>query len=179
MIGVDHRRFEAFAVFPRRPPHRERNRSRCRSSSAQSRHNMLSLVFARVAENHQKFVSTHPHHCFFCSHMTHEKSRHLHQHSVAFSVSVRVVVLLEVVDVEIDASPFTFWLGLPLTRDGVQVPAVLATGKWVADAKPEEVPLLLFPMRDGHEHSVTVLVIGLRTHPGEWAVGYGSLLPMP
>src|SRR5437016_10148541 len=95
MIGVDHRRFEAFAVFPRRPPHRERNRSRCRSSSAQSRHNMLSLVFARVAENYQKFVSAHPHYCFFCSHMTHEKSRHLHQHSVAFSMSVRVVVRSE------------------------------------------------------------------------------------
>src|SRR2546427_3146422 len=157
MIGVDHRRFEAFAVFPRRPPHRERNRSRCRSSSAQSRHNMLSLVFARVAENYQKFVSAHPHYCFFCSHMTHEKSRHLHQHSVAFSMSVRVVVLLEMVDVEIDASPFAFRLGLTLTRDGVQVPAVGGNGKRGPGAQLEERCLWVFSLRGVQEESVVVI----------------------
>src|SRR5438876_11151087 len=172
MIGANHRGFEAFPIFPRRPPHRERNRSRCRRSSTQSCYHVLSLVFARVAENHQKFVSADPHHCFFCSHMPHEKSRHLHQHGVAFSMSVRVVVLLEVVDVEIDASPFTFRLGLTLTRDGVQVPAVVTTSKWVADAKLEELRLQFFSMRDVHENSVTVLVTSFRIDRQKCAVDY-------
>ena len=56
-------------------------------------------------------------------------------------MTVLVVVLLEVIDIEIDASPLALLLRLALARDGVQIAAVVTAGERVTDAQFEELCL--------------------------------------
>jgi hypothetical protein len=102
--------------------------------------------------------------------VSHEEAGHLHQNAVALGVAVGVVVLLEVVDVEVDASPFSLGLRFALTGDRIQVPAIVAAGERVPDTQLEKLGLQLFPLSDVDENPVTVLLSGVWIDGEESAV---------
>src|SRR6266550_1508134 len=108
--------------------------------------------------------------------MAHEETRHLHQHRIAFSVAVLVVVLLEVVDIEVDATPIAIRLRLALTRDGVQIPTIVAACERIPDAQLQELCLKLLPVCDVDEDSVAVFLARLGIHREKSAVDYRSCL---
>lgn len=91
-------------------------------------------------------------------------------------MTVLVVVLLEVVDVEVDAPPLPFRLRLTLTRDGVQIPAVVATRERIPDAQFQELCLKLLPVCDVDEDSVALFLPRLGIHREKSAVDYRSYL---
>jgi hypothetical protein len=135
---------------------------------------VLGLVLTRVTQHYQKLVSADTDDRFFGTDMPHEEAGHLHQDTVALGVTVGVVVLLEVVDVEIDAAPLSLWLRLALARDGVQIPAIVAAGKRIPYAELEQLGLQLLALSDVDENSVTVLLAGFAIDREEGAVGNRS-----
>src|SRR5438105_10426714 len=135
---------------------------------------MLGLIFIRVTQHHQKLVSTYSHYCFLSAHMSHEEARHLHQHCVAFRVTIPVVVLLEVIDVEINAPLLAPGLCLALARDGIEIATVVTASERVADAQLEKLRLQLFPMRDVNENSVAVFLSAFRIDRQKCAIDDGS-----
>ena len=107
VVRPNHGILEALAVPARCPSHREGHGCRRRRRRAQSGGHVLGLILVGVAEHHQEFIAPDPYHRFLRANVAHEESRHLHQHAVSLGVAIPVVVLLEVVDVEIDAAPFS------------------------------------------------------------------------
>jgi hypothetical protein len=73
-------------------------------------------------------------------------------------VAIRVVVLLEVIDVEIDAAPLTFRLRLTLPADRVQIAAIVTACQWISNTQLEELCLKLFPLGDIDQNSVTIFL---------------------
>src|SRR5688572_4858593 len=114
--------------------------------------------------------------------MSHQKPAHLDQDGIAGSVAVRVVVLLEVIYVDIDAPPFR--LLIPRGRvHGREIPAVVTSCEWITDALLDELCLQVLPAGDVHQDSVKdrLAGIGVRVavprveHRAHAAVGAGDL----
>src|SRR5687767_8202275 len=76
-------------------------------------------------------------------------------------MSVLVVVLLEVIDVDVDASPhciFTSSCGV----ESSQMPPVVASREWIADALLDELSLQLLSSGNVHEDPVENRFSGFR-----------------
>src|SRR6267143_2697892 len=99
---------------------------------------MICLVLAGVAEYDKEFIAPNSYYRLLRTNVPHEESGHLHQHAVALGVTIPVVVLLEVIDVEIDAAPLSLWLRFALPHDCIQIATVVAAGQRIADAQLEE-----------------------------------------
>ncbi len=141
MVCSNHRILEVLAVLACCPSHRERHRCRRRRRHAQSGGYVIGLVQVGVAEYDQELIAPDSYHCFLRANVAHEEPGHLHQHAVALGVTIPVVVLLEVIDVEIDAAPLSLWLCFALPRHCIQITTVVATSQRIADAQLEELGL--------------------------------------
>src|SRR6185503_1535815 len=93
-------------------------------------------------------------------------------------MTVAIVVLLEVVDVEINASPLSFRLRLALPRYRVQIAPVVAPRERIADTQLQQLRLQLLPMGDVDQNSVAILLPGFRIDRQESAVDDSSRLPI-
>jgi len=174
LVGTDHRILEALASLAGGPSHRELYWRRCRSRGSEAGRDVVGLLLTRVTQHHQKLVSTDTDNCFLGTDVPHEEAGHLHQDAVTLGVTVGVVVLLEMVDVEIDAPPLSLRLRFTLARDRIQISAVVAPGERIPDAELEQLGLQLLALSDVDENSVTVLFTGLRIDREKGAVGNGS-----
>ena len=170
VIGSNHRILEALTVPAGCPSHRELHRCRRRRRRAQSGSHVLGLILAGVAEHHQEFIAPDPHYGFLRPNVAHEETGHLHQHAVSLGMTIPVIVLLEVIDIEIDAAPLSIWLRFALACDRVQIPAVVTASEWVPDAELEKLGLQLLALRDVDENTVTVLIASLRIDREKCAV---------
>ncbi len=135
LICAHHRSLEGLAILPRGPPHRELYRCRHWCSRAQTSRYVVGLFFTRVGQHHQKFVSTYTDDRFLGADVSHEKAGHFHQNTIAVGMAVGVVVLLEVVDIEINASPLSLWLRLALTCYRIQISSIVAPSQRIPDTE--------------------------------------------
>lgn len=127
----------------------------------------LGLSLAGVEQRDQEFVATHSNHRFFRPHVAHQESAHLEQNGVTRSMSMCVVVLLEMIDVDVDASPFSVGGAIVSVERGEMSP-VVTPGEWISHALFKELCLELLPRGDVDEDS-------MKDHfPG---VGIGDAVP--
>lgn len=152
-VRTVHRFFERLIALSGCPPKGERNRPAFEAGLLQPMRNHFGFGETRFEECDQELVATHSHYRLLGSHMTHQKTTHFHQHRIARRVTMRVVVLLEMVDVYVDASPGC--ICLPVGRvESRQMPSVIAPGEWIADALLEQLILESLAASDIDEDSV-------------------------
>jgi hypothetical protein len=93
-------------------------------------------------------------------------------------MAVGVVVLLEVIDVEVDAPKLSLRLRLALSCDRIQIPAIVAACERIADAELEKLGLKLLSLSDVNENSVAVFLAGFWINLEKSAVGDRSHFPV-
>src|SRR5687768_5616711 len=105
--------------------------------------------------------------------MAHEKAAHLHENGVARRVSVNIVVLLEMIDVHVDAPPLC--AGSTLLRiERREVPSVVTSRERIANALLDELGFQLLARRDVDEDSMEDCLAGLGVGIAVPRVEHGS-----
>ena len=96
---------ERFRLLSSGPAERKGDRPAVGARFLEAARNRFCVGYVGIEKCDEKLVAAHSHHRLFGANVPHQKPAHLYENRVAGSVPVRVVVLLEVIDVDVDASP--------------------------------------------------------------------------
>src|SRR6185295_4716219 len=106
-----------------------------------------------IEERDEKFVAAHSYDGLFSPHVPHQKAAHFHEDGIACSVSVHVVVLLEVIYVCVDAAPLLIFQ-TQLRIESCELPSVVTSAQGITNALLDKLRLQILSRSDVDQDSM-------------------------
>ncbi len=159
-VGAIHSLLERLGLLPGSPAKGKGNGPTLDARLLEPVRNRFGIGELSIEKSYQELVTAHSYDRLLGAHMPHQEPAHLDEDRVTSRMAVRVVVLLEVIDVHVDAAPSVFIR--PLRRkQRREISAVVAAGEGIANALLHQLRFEILPRRDVDENPVKDRLAGV------------------